>query len=192
MLNRASFLTFTILLCSFFSIGYALFSFDEADIVRFTQWKTAKKTPSHRPPIHQIKKGVQKDLFLCEEGSRRHIQIAHENGFLTYSSDKGAHEELYNITGYIQESTADGVSQMRKFQSERGTYSLSDHKFQAEEVLMTFYQAEGTQLVKEIDEVTMRGRARSVELCLENKDLSMRANHFQATIPKESANAILN
>lgn len=184
MLNKASFITFFMLITTMALVSYKLMVFGKKDVTNFLQWKNQEKTPKHCPPIHQVKKDVQKDLFLHEDGEQRHVQILHNGSFLTYSSDTGAHEELYGIEGYVHENRADGVCDMRKFTSDRGTYSLSDHKFRTEEVLITFIQGN--------EKNAMRGKAKSVELSLEDKDLRMRAEHFRVTIPKERAHAIFD
>ncbi|MDX8431199.1 MAG: hypothetical protein SNF33_05280 [Candidatus Algichlamydia australiensis] len=188
MLNRAAFITFSLLLSAIAFSSYTFTTYNEKDIANFLQWKQCETTPSHDSPLHQVKKEVQKDLYLTEENQQRHVQIAHKGSFLTYSSETGAHEELYGIVGYVQEEANDGACDVRQFSSNRGTYSLSDHKFRTEEVLMTFYQAQSSAMNEE--SVAMRGKAKSVELSLEDKDLRMNAEHFRVTIPKERAHAI--
>ena len=104
-----------------------------------------------RHPAHQMRQGVQKDIWAMKAGTRLHccLQSAYSDLTLRQKKDKlEASEELQHIQGFLQEGVdpISSMQQVRTFTSVEGTYHYPSHHFIAHDVHIHFYRLPGFEL----------------------------------------------
>jgi hypothetical protein len=117
--------------------------------------EVASPTPSKRTlgeqPLHQIRRGVQKDIWTISGKERLHFRLKSEKSLLSIEQNKrkfSAIETLGHLECCMQEAIdrSAGEQQIRYITAETGTYSFPAHRFVADEVLLSFYREKGTTL----------------------------------------------
>ncbi len=123
-------------------------------LLRTREVEEAPAAPKHTMqtvPRHQVRRGVQKDIWTISGKDRLHFRLKSDHSLLAIEQKQGkleAVETLGNLECCLQESVdkTNGVQNIRYITGPKGTYSFPAHRFVADEVHLSFYQAPGTCL----------------------------------------------
>lgn len=191
MLQRTTFLTLTLLACiTAASLMLALKPSPKACSQK--EWKAPKEKT--RYPTKQMRSGVQKDLWMSEDGVRLHHRMLSPRSILT-AYPKGENfelvEEMQGMKCYLQETVEEGeapVQQIRFIESESGTFRYSDLHFDARQVFLALFRLDGNTLEThlEFDQAFLKGVAEEVSLSFAENSPDFHAEKFKAHIrPKQ-------
>lgn len=152
------------------------------------KWTPPKEITSY--PTKQIRTGVQKDLWISDNGLRLHHQILSPQSILT-AYPKGESfelvEDMHEMKCYLQEHIEPGekhMQQIRFIKSHSGTYRYSDQYFHAQQVFLALFKIPGNTLDTHLDFDTalLKGVAEKVSLSLAENSPNFHAEKFKAYI----------
>ena len=156
MFQRASILSCLLLIVIFPLIYFYLIRPHPEDFATYRDLMQASlELRAHKAiekaPVHQLRKGVQKDIWTPHIDGRHHFCLKSDQSYLTLMQKKGkieAVEELEQINGIVQEAedSTKTTHQLRRFQAEKGTYYFPSHNFSAQIVRLASSQTDGDWL----------------------------------------------
>lgn len=138
----------------------------------------------------QIRRHVQKDLWISSDDSRLHHQMISPYSTLV-ASPKGNHVELIEVMQgmkcYLQEkieTEKDPVQHIRLIESDLGTYRYADHHFDAPQVFLALFRLPGNHLNTHLDLDTafLKGVAEDVSLSFTQNSPDFQAKKFKANV----------
>jgi len=152
--------------------------------------KASKKETAY--PTKQMRSGVQKDLWVTENGVRLHHQMSSPRSILT-AYPKGDNfelvEEMQGMRCYLQEMLPEeNRQQIRLIKSSAGTYSYSTFHFDAHQVFLALFELPGNELQTHfnLDDAFLKGVAEEVTLKFAESSPNFNAKKFKAQIrPKQ-------
>jgi hypothetical protein len=111
-----------------------------------------------RNGAHQIRRGVQKDIWTVRGDERLHYRLHSARSYLTLTQKKDrieALEKLEDVECAIQEKVDSSrkVQQVRTLKAPRGTYMYPPHQFDLETVHFSFFKLPGNVLPETISEL---------------------------------------
>ena len=175
--------------CTFFHIR--LRSSDAAKYRKLVQesFEIRSRRTLEREPAHQMRKGVQKDIWVIRDGERLHLHIESEHSYLTIHQRKGkfdAIEELQHLQCRMQEEIdrTTFTQQVRTLIAQQGTYTYPSHRFTSQGVHLSFYRLPGIELPSSFPEIKpyLSGVAHEVVLGAATKIPTFTAYHLQAKL----------
>jgi len=156
------------------------------------EWKAPKQATLY--PTKQMRSGVQKDLWIANDGFRLHHRMISPRSILT-AYPKGENfeiiEEMQGMKCYLQEHIEKGenpTQQIRFIESASGTYRYSDQHFEAHQVFLALFRMPGDTLETTLDfnDAFLKGVAQEVSLSFSEKSPDFHAEKFKAHIrPKQ-------
>ena len=145
------------------------------------------KRALERHPAHQLRHGVQKDIWTPKGNERSHFRLRSEGSELIIQQKKDkfeATESLQNLECCVQEEVdlANQTQQVRFVTAEQGTYFFPNHQFLANEVSILFYDLLGSELpqIKPDSEPFLKGRAKEASFNAGGKTASFTAYELKA------------
>jgi hypothetical protein len=145
-----------------------------------------------RHPAHQMRAGVQKDIWAVDGTERLHFRL--NSGYselsITQKKDKfEAVEELQQINCWIQEKIDPNtqMQQVRTLTASEGTYYYPSHRFLANAVHLGIYRLPGIELPTSLTEKPfLIGVARQATFVASGKNPTFTAYDITATLDPES------
>jgi hypothetical protein len=144
-----------------------------------------------KSPAHQLREGVQKDIWAIDGSERLHFRLTSGYSELTLRQKKDkveAVEELRQINCWIQEEIdrAGNAQQVRFVSASEGTYDYPSHRFLAHSVHLAFYRIPGLDLPLSLTEKPfLSGVAREVAFAATSKIPTFTAYHLTAQLDPE-------
>ena len=141
-------------------------------------------------PTKQMRSGLQKDLWMTDEGQRLHHRMISPRSILTAYPRGGNFElveEMQSMKCYLQENIETGektMQQVRFIESESGTYHYSDQHFATHQVFLALFRLPGNQLETRLDfdAAFLKGIAQDVSLSFSENSPNFHAEKFKAQI----------
>jgi len=187
MLQRTTIITLIILVTLTGLSVYHTLTRDKFEAVK-QEWKAPKEATCY--PTKQMRSGVQKDLWMADDGLRLHHRMISPRSILT-AYPKGENfelvEEMQGMKCYLQENIETGetmMQQIRFIESESGIYRYSDQHFDAHQVFLALFRLPGNQLTThlDLDAAFLKGIAEEVSLSLAENSPDFQAEKFKAHI----------
>ena len=144
-----------------------------------------------REPAHQMREGVQKDIWIVDEAERLHFRLNSRYSELMIRQKKDkveAVEELQQIECWIQEEvdSKGGKQLVRQLKAAEGVYTYPSHRFVAGTVHLAFFRMPGTELPRAIQgKPYLTGLAREASFAATSKLPTFTAYHLTATLDPE-------
>ena len=185
MLRRESFITLSVLLLLIGGLLFQILSFkDSAPPIG------KERARSGLLPIKQRREGVQKDLWISQEGGYSHHRIITPYSTLIATPRGNVFElieEMEKTTCYLQkriDGGEEGSQQIQRLQSDRGRYFYKEQSFDTEKVLITSFKIPGQTLEVDLDQHTpfLRGYAKRAFISLKGDPVNLQAEQFKAHI----------
>jgi hypothetical protein len=186
----------TSLFCLLLSIGFFrwFFFIQPQD---FTEYQTIIAKPSTsdhsiKKEAHQVRKGVQKDIFFSDKENRLHFRIKSSLSSLSITRKKDKQqlvEHLHDIECFIQDKidVKTQEQQVRYFTAQEGEYLFPSHKFSADNIHLSFFQLPGQFLPDKMltHDAYLSGFAKKLFFSLEQKTPKFTVDHFKARFSLE-------
>jgi hypothetical protein len=121
-------------------------------------------------PITQHREGVQKDIWISQNGGRRHLRILSRQSEVTFHEENhkvNAVEKLQNLECWLQDDPATSccipgylpdiakgsdMQLVRCFRASEGSYFYPSHSFITKKASMLFFRLPGHDLPQLVDE----------------------------------------
>jgi hypothetical protein len=137
--------------------------------------------------LHQMREGVQKDLWVVNDQERLHFRLFSEHSDLALKKKEKLFElaeNLQNIECWIQEKVIKEENRqlIRFFSSQEGVYRYPSHKFFSPKLFLSFFQVPGTELPDDLFSFSpyLQGMAHKVYFQLTEKVPAFEASHLHA------------
>jgi hypothetical protein len=161
MFQRALLISFLLLASALMAIYIFFIRLQPIDSVSYrnlvqTSAELRARKALEREPIHQLRQGVQKDIWTFHDKKRLQLRLKSETSHLHLTQKKGkmeAVENLQNIECLIQEAIHP-TQQIRRFVAKEGIYHFPSHQFLTDVVDLSFYQIPGTELPLSLEQET--------------------------------------
>jgi hypothetical protein len=141
---------------------------------------------------HQVRRGVQKDIFFSDKENRLHFRIKSSLSSLSINRQKGRQqlvEHLHDIECFVQDKIdlTSQVQQIRYFTAQEGEYLFPSHQFSANNITLSFFQLPGQFLPDKMlqHDAYLSGFAKKLFFSLEEKSPKFTVDHFKAKFSLE-------
>lgn len=165
--------------CSLLSYFFVILPSDVANYHKRCQVK--KELTKGKSSRKQTSTGVQKDVWLMEEGGRMHHTIQSKTSLITFHPT-GNHyevtETMDDISGEMQESVKASGETVRLFTAKEGVYDYGKSELFAKEVGLRICARE-----KEGDKTVLIGTAETMMFCLKDHKPRIAAEKLKASLP---------
>lgn len=192
MFRKVTALSFLLVFCMGAAVSLSCVRMRKGDVGRYRKLvkesvELRSKRALERHPAHQLRHGVQKDIWTPKANERSHFRLRSEGSELIIQQKKDkfeATESLQNLECCVQEEIdlANQTQQVRFVTAELGTYFFPNHQFLANEVSILFYDLPGAELPQVMPDAHpfLKGHAKEASFSAGGKTANFTAYELQA------------